>query len=230
MATYRYVAYNLLDSLKKMSDDSDVRLPQVVYWIQVVANNLRVDQFLKTDTGLFTSTFNEVTVFEDNKGRKYIELPNQVMDLPNEEGIEMITYCAEKCNPHPQETVFFQPTTLGKSPLLFYDEYTKPTTLNPYFYRVGDKVDGVKVNRVYLLGLECAKVDCLDIAIRCSLDPSNVCDLDDEIPLPDERIKELMDDILSLGRFVMMMPEERINQGADETSPRSVPEPPQDEQ
>lgn len=230
MANYRYVSYSLLTSLKKMDDDSDVRLPHVVYWVQVVANKLMVDQFLKTDSGLFTSTFNEVTVLEDEKGRKYFELPSQIMDLPNEEGIELITYCAEKCNPHPQQSVFFQPTTLAKSPLLYYDEYTKPSTLNPYFYRVGYKVDGAKVNRVYLLGLECAKVDCLDIALRCTIDPTALCDLDEEIPLPDERIKELMDEVLALGRFIMMIPEERVNQGADETSPSNVPQPPQNEQ
>lgn len=229
MANYRYVAYDLLTSLKKMTDDADIRLLQVVYWIQVVANKIRVDQFLKSDTGLFTSTFSEVTVMTDSKGRKYIDIPAQIMDLPNEEGIEMLTYCAEKCNPNPHSQVSFQPTTLAKSPVLYMDEYSAPSTSNPYFYRVGDKVDGVKVNRLYLLGIECYDVDCLDIAIRCSLDPTSVCDLDDDIPIPDERIKELMDEILALGRFVMMIPEERINQGTDEAA-TNVPQPPQTEQ
>lgn len=230
MANYRYVGFDLLKSLKKMNDDADVRLTQVVYWIQVIANRIRADQFLKTDSGLFTSTFTNVQVLTDSNGKKYIELPNQIMDLPNEEGVEMITYCSDKCDPHPQSAVFFQPTTMAKSPLLYMDEYTEPSSNNPYFYRVGDKVNGVKVNRIYFLGLECIDVDCVDIALRCSIDPTSVCDLDDEIPIPDERVKELMDEILALGRFVMMVPEERINQGDDETSPSSVPNPPQTEQ
>ena len=225
MATYRYVSYDLLTSLRKMTDDADIRLFQVIYWLQVVANKIRVDQFLTTDTGLFTSTFSQVTVQTDANGKKYIDLPAQVMDLPNEEGIEMITYCAERCNPHPESQVFFQPTTLSKSVILSWNEYTKPSTSNPYFYRVGDKVDGVKVNRLYLLGLDCYDVDCLDIAIRCSLDPKSVCDLDDEIPIPDERIEELTKEVLSLGRFVMMIPEERINQGTDEGSQQAPPPP-----
>jgi hypothetical protein len=227
MATYRYVAFDLLKSLKQMNDDSNVRLPQVVYWVQVVANKLRVDQFMKTDSGQFTSTFSNITVMTDSNGKKYIDLPNQIMDLPNEEGVELLTYCAEHCNPHPQsDVVFFEPTTLAKTPLLYMNEYTEPEPNRPYFYRVGDKVDGTAVSRLYLLGIECVEVDCVDIAIRCSLNPSNVCDLDDEIPLPDERIKELMDEILMLGRFVMMMPEERVNQGSDQTSPNSVPQTP----
>jgi len=230
MATYRYVAFDLLTSLKKMSDDADIRIPQVVYWIQVVANRLRVDQFLKTDTGLFTSTFNNVTVSTDLNGKKYIELPAAIMDLPNEEGVELISYCADACDPTPQSTVFFQPTTLSRTPLLYYDEYTIPSSTNPYFYRVGDKVDGAKVNRLYFLGLECLEVDCVDIAIRCSLNPSDICNLDDEIPLPDERIKELMEEILAIGRFVMMIPEERINQGTDESATGQAPPAPQTEQ
>ena len=31
--------------------------------------------------------------------------------------------------------------------------------------------------------------------------------------------------VLDLGRFVMMMPEERVNQGSDESSPESPPPP-----
>lgn len=231
MATYRYVSYSLLDSLNKMTDDADIRLTHVLYWVQVVANKLRVDQFLKTDTGLFTSTFSNIQVQTDSNGKKYIDLPAQIMDLPNEEGVELLTYCAEHCNPHPQsEVVFFEPTTLSKSPLLWMNEYTIPEPNRPYFYRVADKSDGVSVNRLYLLGIECVIVDCVDIAIKCSIDPTSICDLDDELSLPDERVKELIDEVLAMGRFVMMIPEERVNQGSDETTPNQVPPPQQNEQ
>lgn len=223
MATWRYVGYDLLTSLKKMDDDSDIRLTQVLYWMQVIANRISVEQFLATDSGLYTSTFDNVTILTDDKGRKYIDLPNQIMDLPNEEGVEMMSYCADGCEPSPFTTVFFQPTTLSKVPHLYMDEYTKPDTDNPYFYRVGNKVNGTKVSRLYLLGLDCIQVTCLEIAIRCTLDPSKLCDLDEDIPLPDERIEELMQAILQLGRFVMMIPEERVNEGGDETPEMSAP-------
>ena len=51
MATYRYVALDIQKSLKKAFDDADVRQAQVVYWIQVAANRIRVDQEQKTDSG-----------------------------------------------------------------------------------------------------------------------------------------------------------------------------------
>lgn len=224
--TYRYVGYDLLTSLKKMSDDADIRLSQVLYWIAVVANRIRVDQFGKTGSGLYTSTFSNIQIQTDSSGKKYIDIPALIMDLENEKGIEMLTYCADECNPYPFTKVFFQPTTIGESMVLYMDEYTTPSPKNPYFYRVGDKVDNVKVNRLYLLGLECIEVRCLDCALRCSIDPTNICDLDNEIPIPDERIEELINSVLNLGRFVMMIPEENVNQGSDNVQ-GEVPNAPQ---
>ncbi len=53
-----------------------------------------------------------------------------------------------------------------------------------------------------------------------------MCDLDEQIPLPDERIEELMKAVYDVGRFVMLMPQERINQGSDETT-KQIPSGPQ---
>jgi hypothetical protein len=235
MATYRFVAKDIQTSLNKAFDDADIRLMQILYWIQVVANRLRVDQKEKTDTGLFLSTFCPVVVMKDPKGRQYFDLPNAVMDLPNEAGIEYITYNHETgccCEGATFTQVFFQPTSAGAMHRLYGDEYEKPTPQNPYFYRVGDKVNGENATRVYLVGTECINVTDVEIGIFCSLDPSNVCNLDDQIPLPDERIEELMTTVYGIGRWVMMMPEERINQGGDETAqqtpePPTIPQPPQ---
>jgi hypothetical protein len=230
MATYRYVAKDIQTSLKKAFDDADIRLTQILYWIQVVANRLRVDQKEKTDTGLFLSTFCPVEVTTDQKGRQYFDLPSAVMDLPNEGGIEYITYNFESgccCEGATFAQTFFQPTSAGAIHRLYGDEYEKPTPQNPYFYRAGVECgSGV---RVYLVGTECINLRDVEIGVFCSLDPSNVCNLDDQIPLPDERIEELMKEVYALGRWVVLMPEERINQGADETSaqvPESPPVPP----
>ncbi len=229
MATYRYVAKDIQTSLNKAFDDADIRLTQILYWIQVVANRIRLDQSEMTESGLFVSTFCPVSVEKDIKGRPYIDLPAQVMDLPNEKGIVYITYNMETeccCAGATFAQVWFQPTYIGDVQRLYGDEYEKPTPSNPYFYRVGDKVNGVDVNRVYLVGIECINVKDVEIAIKCSLDPANICDLDDTIPIPDERIEELMKSVLDIGRFVMLMPQERINQGADETSMQQ-PQPPE---
>ena len=75
----------------------------------------------------------------------------------------------------------------------------------------------MKVNRVYLVGVECIDIKDVEIAIKATVDPKDVCDLDDDIPLQDEFIDELMKEVLSIGRFVMMIPEERENEGSDES-------------
>lgn len=227
MATYRYVGYDLLTSMRKMFDDADIRLSHVLYWISVIANRINADQVLKTNTGLYTSTFSNIPVITSSDGKKYIDLPSQIMDFANEAGIDMLTYCADECNPYPHTQVFFSPTTIAESHLLYMDEYTKPSPKNPFFYRIGNLVDGVKVNRLYLLGLDCIEVRCLEAAIKTPIDPANICDLDDEIPIPAERLEELMTGVLKLGRFVMMIPEENINQGADDSQRFNVPNAPE---
>ena len=234
MATYRYVAKDIQTSLNKAFDDADIREAQILYWIQVVANRLRVDQSQVTRSGLFLSTFSSISIQKDNKGRQYFDLPNAIMDLPNEQGIKYITYNHETgcCCSGPQfAQTFFEPTTLWESYLLYNDEHTHPEPSRPYFYRVGEKHDGESVNRVYILGTECINVEDIEIGLMCSLDPSSVCSLDDQVPLPDERIEELMKAVLDLGRFVMLLPEERVNQGSDDASkqlpsPAQTPQPP----
>ena len=225
MATYRNVANDISTSLKKQTDDSDIRLSQIVYWIQVVANRLMVDQYNKTETGLYTSTFYDVQVLVDEKGRKYVEIPGAIMDLPNEKGIVYVSYNYESgdcCSGPPFAQVQFGVTKPETSRILYWSEDSKPSPQNPYFYRTGIKGKGL---RIYFLGLECINVDSVEMALRCSLDPSAVCDLDDTIPVPDERMEELIKTVLELGRWVTLMPNERINQGADESGEETTTQP-----
>lgn len=234
MATYRFVAYDIEKNLKKTFDDADITLPQIVYWIQVVANQMRRDLYMVDKTDLFTSTFSSVTIRIDVKGRKYFDLPVQIMNLSNNGGILWISYNEETCccSGPAWAQVFFQPTSVGSTNNLYNDAYTKPSPKNPYFYRIGDRVDNVKVNRVYLLGIECIDVTDLEIALLGTLDPTQVCDLDEEISLPDEQIHELTLAVLSLGRFVSMTPSENVNQGSDDSVPttQQVPNPPSADQ
>lgn len=227
--TYRYVVYDIEKSLKKSFDDADITFNQILYWVMVVANKLRLQQTLSTNTDLFTSTYCPVDVLTDDKGRKYIDLPAQIMDLPDNAGVVYISYNVDTCSckgPAFAQT-FFEGVNLGEVQHLYLDKYTTPSAKTPYFYRIGDRVNGVDVNRIYLLGLECVNVTDVEIAIKASLDPKLICDLDDDLPLPDELIQMLITEVLQLGRFVMMIPEERVNIGEDgsevETSPYSNP-------
>lgn len=217
--TYRYVVYDLQKSFNASFDDADFTFNQILYWVQVVANKLRVQHNRITNSDLFTSTFSSVPVTVDSKGRPYIDLPTQIMDLPNNSGVVYITYNTDtcKCSGPIFSQIWFQPTEIGRVQHLYLDEYTKPGPKNPYFYRIGDKVDGVSVNRIYLLGVECIPVKDVEIAIKSSLDPSAVCNIDDNISLPDELIGDLVTQVLQLGRFIMMMPSENVNDGQDDS-------------
>lgn len=232
--TYRYVIQDLQKSFNAAFDDADFTLNQILYWVMVVANRMRLQQSMATNTDLFTSTFSSIEVKTDSKGRKYIDLPVQIMDLPNNSGVIYITYNEEtcKCEGPSFAQVWFQGVNLGSVQHLYLDEYTKPSAQNPYFYRIGDHIDGVKVNRIYLLGLECVAVKDVEIAIKATLDPKTLCNLDEDIPLPQELIQELMMQVLQLGRFVMLMPKENMNDGEDDAdldprlyANRSIPTP-----
>ncbi len=85
--TYRYVVYDLQKNFNATFDDADFTFNQILYWVMVVANRLRVQQTMATNSDLFTSTFDDVPVLTDSKGRKYIDLPVQIMDLPNNAGV-----------------------------------------------------------------------------------------------------------------------------------------------
>lgn len=215
--TYRYVVYDLQKNFNATFDDADFTFNQVLYWVMVVANRIRIQQVMATNSDLFTSTFNNIVVHTDSRGRKYIDLPTQVMDLPHNAGVIYITYNEDTCSCEGPAfaQVWFQPVNIGSVQNLYGDEYTKPSAKNPYFYRIGHEVDGVGVNRLYLLGIECAPVKSVEIAIRSSLDPKKLCNIDEEIPLPDEMIQDLMMQVLQLGRFIMLMPKENVNEGTD---------------
>ncbi len=96
--TYRYVVYDLQKNFNATFDDADFTFNQVLYWVMVVANRIRIQQVLATGSDLFTSTFDSIPVHADAKGRKYIDLPTQVMDLPNNGGVIYITYNEETCS------------------------------------------------------------------------------------------------------------------------------------
>lgn len=217
MATYRYVVYDLEKSLNASFDDADFTFTQILYWVAVVSNRIRVEQNALTNSDLFTSTFHSIPVQTDEKGRKYIDLPAQIMDLKNNAGVVYITYNEETCSCEGPMFAqrFFQGINLGSVQHLYLDEYTKPSVQNPYFYRIGHRVNDVSVNRVYLLGVECINVTDVEIAIKASIDPKKICSLDEVVPIPDERIQELINEVLKLGKFIMLLPSESINDGED---------------
>ena len=91
--TYRYLANDVLETFRQLSDDAEIGLTQVVFWINVIANRLRKQHIQKVDTGTHLTIFQNVPVsIEPNSNRKYFDLPKSIYDFGNDRGIDYITY------------------------------------------------------------------------------------------------------------------------------------------
>lgn len=226
---FRTVVFDFLTNFKRSFDDADIRPVQVLFWAQVISNRLNTDRLENpNETTPYISTYSSVPVATDVNGWKYIDLPVQILDISNDRGVHVLTYNEETCcceGPIYAQR-FFQPTKMSEAHRLYGDPYEKPSPSNPYFYRVANKVDTVIVNRIYLLGLECIVVSDVKIALLEALDPRQTCSMDDEIPLPPDLIVELQRQMLALGRFVQMVPDERVNDGSDTNKATTAGVPP----
>lgn len=214
MATYRYVVYDVLETFKQTLDDSTIQPSQVFFWVNVVANRLAKLHADKHDTGLYETVFSNVSVNVDSSlhDRKYIELPAKIFDLDNEKSVRYITYNLDSldcCEGPAFSQVFFQRTTSRKSHRLYMNPYEKPSSKNPYFYRVGDKL--------YFLGTECINLTSVEVSLFTSFETtiSSDCDLDTEIALPDDLIQILIFEVRNLGRLSLLVPKENVNEGED---------------
>lgn len=223
MATYRYVAYNVQQSYKKTYDDSDLSLNQILFWIDVVAARLRKENEDEFDEGKYLTILSPLSVEIDKTlgDRKYIDIPVDIADMDGEKGIQYVTYNYESrccCTGATFAQVIFQPTHPSKAFRLMMDEYEKPSPKNPYFYRVTGVNDCGNVNRLYFLGLECVDVESIEIGVVCNTSSGSNCSLDDTIALPEHLIEELITRVLNLGRFLLISPQENINEGSDLTN------------
>ena len=212
--TYRVVANDIIKTFKSNFDDADLRLSQVVYWVMVVSNRISYSIIEKgKHGGKYLCTFDNVEVKDDAKGKKYIDLPAGVYDLQYESGIEYITYEMEDavCDPPTFTQVSFEPTTPSRASRLYMRPLEQPSPSQPFFYRVKD--------RLYFLGVENTPMDLgVEIGVYAGTDPSKICELDDEVPLGDEHIHTLIQEVLKLGSFLYQQPLERTNDGNDRKS------------
>jgi len=213
--TLRTIVNELSLSFKQNFDDAKIGDSQIAYWVIVIANRMLSQHIAKRDSGAFLYICPEIPVktFKENsknsvKGRKYIELPNEIFDYNKDDGIEYITFYDEECDP--LNWITFTRTTPSALPRLNMGRYEKPTATNPYFYRAG--------NIIFLVGIECVNTKFIEIGIYSIIEP--ITDfteekLDQPFRFPDELLEILQRKVLDLGRFIMMIPEDRINDGTD---------------
>jgi len=222
----RHVVDDIAVDLKQILDDKQVQRSQIAYWVLMVGNRLKSQHIGKRDSGAFLSTFDEVPVETRNvstnpneiKNRKFIKLPKCIYDYNRDGGIEYISYHVEDHQPEcppPFTNVTFTRTTPSKSERLYFSEYERPSPKNPYFYRVSDYI--------YLLGIECVDIKSIEIGIYATLDPLTEIDLDAPFDFPEELLIILKRQVLDLGRFALLIPQERVNDGDDGDQNTSVP-------
>jgi hypothetical protein len=140
-------------------------------------------------------------------GRKVVKLPGILLDFDFERAVSYVSYTNRlDTNPPSFQTIQFERTTPTVARTL-NATFETPTSSNPYFYVVN--------KYVYFLGLENLNVEEVEMGLFLAVDPRGVAGMDDDCPLPPHLIQQLKYQIINLGRFVMSVPVDNVNDGND---------------
>ncbi len=226
--TLRYVVDDIAKDLEQVFSSKSIQKSQVAFWVLMVANRLKSQHIEKRSSGAYIHAFTDIPIEIESvgtnpnniAGRKRIELPEAIYDFDKDGGINYISFwdreaVSTECPDRPEFTNrTFTRTTVKGSERLYYDKYEEPSPSNPYFYRLG--------KYVYFLGIEKADVETIEIGIYSTFNPMDKIDLDAEFEFPEELILILKRQVLDLGRFALKMPEDRNNDGVDDTNAKNV--------
>jgi hypothetical protein len=226
--TLRVIVDDLMKDFKQQFDDKQLQKSQIAHWVIMIGNRLLSQHIGKRDSGAFLSIYAGVPIEvsatttnpNDIQGRKHIILPTSIFDYNKDGGVEYISYYNDKAEPGcppPFTRQTFTRTTPSDVSRLYMSGFEKPDPKNPYWYRAG--------NYIYLLGIECINPKEIEIGIYSTIKPINDpdTDLDKVFNFPEELIIQLKKQVLDLGRFVMVIPEERINDGIDSEQQKPIP-------
>lgn len=217
---FRTVVDDLIKDFRQQFDDKQLQRTQVAHWIIMIGNRLLSQHIGKRDSGAFLNIYPnvpiEVATTNDApnqvKGRKHIKLPACIFDYDKDGGVEYISYYVEDEDPTcppPFTRQTFTRTSPGDVQRLYMGSYEAPNPKQPYWYRAGEYI--------YLIGIECINPKAVEIGIYSTLKPITDpdIDLDGPFPFPEELLVQLKRQVLDLGRFVLVIPEERVNDGVD---------------
>lgn len=226
--TFRQTAYAIQESFKKAYDDSDIQIPLILYYISVVANSINARELKQgRRSGKHLSVFTNVPVIlHPELGLYYLDLPESIVNMNWDAGIEFITYNIESCcclGPAWAQ-VSADPTTAGQLRSIYGDPVEKPSEKQPYYYYIGVEVNGVKGFRVFLAGPECINLRDVQVGLYSPVDPTP-CDLDQPIGINDEFQEELIKTVIEMIRWVQLVPDMNVNDGADNQSIPQTPMP-----
>lgn len=205
--TYRDICYDILTNLKSNFSDAQFSLNSIFFWVRIYADRLRIQHDQKIDSGAYSTTFVLNVLIDSNNGRQYVIIPSSIYDYDNDKGVEFISYYHADAGDW--RYVTFTRTSIPKAKRLFWTEDELPTPSNPYWYRDGEKL--------FLIGTECIDLQTVEAGLKLTLAGLTVCDLDEQMPFPDELIPILQRQVLDLGRFILSVPVDRTEtQSGDE--------------
>lgn len=220
----RHVVDDIAVTLKQISDDKSIQRSQIAYWVLLIGNTLKSQHIQKRSSGAFLSIFPDIPVLIDStsngrnkvKDRKYIEIPTTIYDFNNDRGIDFIAYESPGgpgCPPQFTKQTF-ERTTPKESEVLYYSKYTTPSPKTPAFYRVGE--------RLYFLGIEKVNIKNVEIGLFTALDPLLSINIDSYFDFPDELMSVLRKQVLDMARYSYIFPQERQNDGDDAVTQKQV--------
>ncbi len=222
--TFRNLIGSLEVALKKTFDDADISLAQIAFWCTLFINKYRTARIQSENTGRYTTIFPNVPIYTPTTstinyiaGRKYLILPSNILDLPNDEGIAYISYnqFSGYCPP-PFTATQFTRTTINASGALYFNVYETPQPDNPYFYLITNNI-------VYLLGVECINLNSLEVGLVTTFDPFTNCVMDENMDLDEALVADVYKNVLELGRFTMLVPSNTVNDASDSNDNSQAP-------
>jgi len=110
----------------------------------------------------------------------------------------------------------FTRTTAKMATRLNYSLYEVPSLTNPYWYRHG--------NYIGYLGLNKSSVTTVEVGIITAFDPFDPHDIDDNLDILTEYADEIFKDMIELGRFALLIPSDRVNDGSNVIEQEQVPQ------
>lgn len=202
METLRTITSDVRRTLKQTKDDLEIPEMQLMYWVLVVADRLRMQHIVKRSSGAHLTSF-VLPVIADATftERRYAVLPRSIYDIDLDAGIESLCYYKPSQNrPEFSVVTFFRTTPSGLRGANL-STYQKSALDHPYYWREG--------NRLYLDGVHNG-VKNIEARVYCNLPDINSVDPDAPLDFPKELIYPLTRAVLDMGRFALSLPGEYI--------------------
>lgn len=210
MATYRYIAHDIEHDLKQLYDDAQINLASIAYWMHIVGDyykRLRIERY---EAHQYLNRIKNATPTVDEDGT-YFTIP-QVYDFQRDRGVDYVEVIISN------KTFRCSWTTVSQLGRIRVSKEETPTSTNPVYYLEGD--------RVYLLPSDATYTSC-SLGLYTSFDTAKALNLDDEFIFPQDLLPRLKADLLNMGRLVLAMPENAVNDGtAQPTQKASLPNQP----